>query len=328
MKLIDLNVDLRLVSKYRTELMGIAIIGVLIMHLFSIGQLPRTFPVKLISVIPSLAFTETFLLLSGLGIYHSLTRNNNISKFFKKRVNRLVIPYSLIAAVPVMLYVVINGEPIGYFFYRLSTLDFWFGDSTLGMWYIAATMVLYAMAPWLYKLGVFDSKRRLAVTLGGGIILLLMMYCISSEYWKSTGIWLAQTPAFLMGGYMMSRIDKGKKVGWKALLTVLSLTAILVICAIKIPFFLPFSRIMVRLCGLIVLCVFLNMFATSQKLLAVLRWFGEYSLELYIMHLLFFQPFKHSYIDSLYLISASIALSLLLCQPVHKMTNKLIEKWN
>lgn len=168
MKIAGLCFDIKHISDYRQELMGIAIIGVLIMHFFSIGEIERSLSVRVVSIIPTLAFTETFLFLSGLGIFSSLSRGGDVFEFYKKRFKRLVIPYILMAFVPVLLYVIINDESFWHFFYRLSTIDFWFGESTLGMWYVAVTIILYMLAPWLYRAGVFSNSGRFAMALGGG----------------------------------------------------------------------------------------------------------------------------------------------------------------
>lgn len=160
--------DLTLISKYRTELMGFATIGVLVMHLVSIGQIKPTIPIRLLSVIPSLAFTETFLILSGLGIYNSLSHNCNLKVFYKKRLFRLIIPYLMMAFVPVLLYELFGKEQPIMFFYRLSMLDFWFGDGCLGMWYLAVSIVLYLLAPLFFKLHLFEKEGRLLIVMGGG----------------------------------------------------------------------------------------------------------------------------------------------------------------
>lgn len=125
----------------------------------------------------------------------------------------------------------------------------------------------------------------------------------------------------------MNRINNGRKVGWKELLSVVVITIILVLCGLRVSFLMPFSRIMVRLCGLIILCALIDFFSKCEKLRVVLRWFGTYSLELYVLHLLLFQPFKGFEIDGVYLISASIILSLLLCQPIHNVINKIVDLW-
>lgn len=324
MKCVNLQFDLGLVCKYRSELMGVSVLGVLIAHLISIGNVPHTMFIKAVLIIPSIAFTETFLLLSGLGIFHSLSQSDKVLPFYKRRAKRLVLPYFLMAVAPVFLYTFLNKESYRMFFYRLSTIDFWFGDGCLGMWYVAVSIFLYFIAPWFYKYRAFDSTGRFLIVNGvclGGVF---FCYYFNINYYESTGKWLAQTPAFLIGGFIMNQINRGRRLGWKDILLILLITIIILICALKFPFITPFSRILVRLFGLLLLCVLIDLMCNCGWLLSVLRWLGNYSLELYILHLLIYQPFKCLVNDSLYLISASICLSLLLCNPVHKAVHRCL----
>lgn len=68
-----------LFSEYRAELMGIAIIGVLIGHTIILGNITinNTF-IKFLNIIPRLAFTQGFLFLSGFGLCYSFTKNIRI----------------------------------------------------------------------------------------------------------------------------------------------------------------------------------------------------------------------------------------------------------
>lgn len=308
--------------------MGVAILGVLIAHLISIGNVQYTMFKNILRIIPTLASTETFLILSGLGVFHSLSQNGKVLSFYSRRVNRLVLPYTLIAIIPISLYVFFNKLSLGMFFYRLSTIDFWFGDGCLGTWYVAVSVFLYVISPWLYKFGAFDSTGRFLMSLAGGVFFLLAIFYFNINYWGSTGRFLAQTPAFLMGGFIMNKINCDRKLGCNDLLFLLLLTIVLVISALKFPFIAPFSRILVRLIGLLLLCVLINVMCSCRWLLSVLHWLGNYSLELYLLHILIYQPFKNLGYDSLYLISASICLSLLLCQPVHKATHYCLDKFH
>lgn len=149
------------------------------------------------------------------------------------------------------------------------------------------------------------------------------------EYWQTTGIWLAQTPAFLIGGYIMSRIIKGVKLNWVAIAIIFILTVCMVVMASYFKFGIPFSRIAVRFCGLVVLCCLMNVLSSYQYdwVLRPLKWFGKYSLEIYVLHLLLYQPFKNLGYNSLYLIIMSIGLAVLLCRPVHIITEKIRNKW-
>ena len=82
-----------LFAKYRSELMGIAILNVLVLHSLSWIQPKPSIFVSAFNAFGHLIFTEGFLFLSGFGLYYSLNRNNDINAFYKKRVQRLIIPY-------------------------------------------------------------------------------------------------------------------------------------------------------------------------------------------------------------------------------------------
>ena len=68
------NSELNLLSKYRTQLMGLAMLLILIFH--------SSIDLSHINIIRSLKDTgdvgvDIFLLLSGIGLYFSYTKNNN-----------------------------------------------------------------------------------------------------------------------------------------------------------------------------------------------------------------------------------------------------------
>ena len=125
----------------------------------------------------------------------------------------------------------------------------------------------------------------------------------------------------------MSQVVQGYQLRWKDFSVIGGVTCILVVWATIAPFVYPFSRIMVRLCGLFMICAILDSAKKLNNLIVTLKWFGTYSLELYILHLLLFQPFKNTGIDTLYLITGSISLSIILCRPVHVIINKIVTIW-
>lgn len=74
--LIKNKYSVELFSKYRNELMGIAIIGVLVVHVLSFGKIEASnLGVTIIFFISRLAFTQGFLFLSGFGLYYSFKKN-------------------------------------------------------------------------------------------------------------------------------------------------------------------------------------------------------------------------------------------------------------
>lgn len=87
-----------LLSKYRVELMGFSTIWIILFHGYRNNMI---FPGKL--NILNFIFSkgdcgvEIFLLLSGLGLYYSFSKNPDLSCFYKNRIKRVILPYLLVS---------------------------------------------------------------------------------------------------------------------------------------------------------------------------------------------------------------------------------------
>ena len=142
-----LNVSFGNISKFRSELMGYATIGVFIGHIVVFGHLSENIGISILSWLASLIHTSGFLFLSGFGLYYSMTRNTNWIEFYKRRFFRFLLPF-LIVAVPYFLVVTINNhESLWYYLRCISTIEFWINGNYHGMWYIAISFFLYTISP-------------------------------------------------------------------------------------------------------------------------------------------------------------------------------------
>ena len=74
--------DLSLFSCFRTELMGFATILILLCHIQSSGIEVSAVVGKLLSY--GNLGVEIFFFLSGVGMYYSLSKNNNFFSWYKK----------------------------------------------------------------------------------------------------------------------------------------------------------------------------------------------------------------------------------------------------
>ena len=71
--IIKLSISYNIISKYRTELMGVAMINVLTLHILSWTQFSNPHWLSfLLSASGGLVFTEGFLFLSGYGLVYSI----------------------------------------------------------------------------------------------------------------------------------------------------------------------------------------------------------------------------------------------------------------
>ena len=89
------NYGFSVLSRFRQELMGIAILGVCLLHAFDWAGIGDSVISKAISPFARIAFTEGFLFLSGFGLYYSFSKNSDLRQFYLKRVNRVLLPYMI-----------------------------------------------------------------------------------------------------------------------------------------------------------------------------------------------------------------------------------------
>lgn len=89
------------IGTYRTELMGISTWMILLLHF-------PLFNDTLLENIQGNLFlgVEIFIMLSGFGLYYSFQKNNDIKKFYFKRLYRIMPFYFFICVV----YTVLKGD--------------------------------------------------------------------------------------------------------------------------------------------------------------------------------------------------------------------------
>ena len=142
------SISLNVIGTYRAQLMGIAMLNVMMLH--SLSWLSLNLPKSVVFVM-GLLFTEGFLFLSGFGLYYSFYKNSNLKQFYGKRVQRLLIPYWIITT-PFFVVQVTNGD-YGYFGFiqRFFTIAFWTHGNYAGLWYISVSVLLYLCFPLIFR---------------------------------------------------------------------------------------------------------------------------------------------------------------------------------
>lgn len=141
--------SLQPISKYRTELMGIATICILLCH--SVAYIK--FPPIIESFLNLGNFgVDIFLFLSGLGLYYSLLKRRDseksLSSWYKHRFTRIGVPYLLITGVMQMLFVVLKDKSILDAILSITTIGYWLNHSSA--WFIALLIPLYSIAPTVF----------------------------------------------------------------------------------------------------------------------------------------------------------------------------------
>lgn len=181
--------DFKDLSAHRSELMGLSILWIMMLH-FTFTQVnPLGFVAQY-----GFAGVEVFVFVSGFGLYHSLDKDGSLRNFYRKRLLRIFPTYYLLGIAASLL---IFHDSLPEYLFRYTTLGFWTGGP-YWEWYVPSIVVLYLAAPLLKD---FVDWNRWA-TVGLAVLLLAVaLYFIDKETLLSRShfFFIYRIPAFLLG---------------------------------------------------------------------------------------------------------------------------------
>ena len=333
------ELNIVLFSRYRSTLMGIAILGVLSGHFFTLsGITPTNIITSSLSKIYILVFTQGFLFLSGFGLYFSYSKNSCVIDFYKRRLLRVFVPYIILTTPYYIFEDIIAFQPdLLKFIGHITTLGYWFVGTSNGLWYIAVSIVLYIIFPLAHK-AVFYKKGSFSCVLLSWVILMtiitsLNFYLIKyqHEFYSAHNLGVEQYSIFFVGmiaGYILqSKIAKYQLT--LAVFFVFSFVLQRIIPELNF-LYEPMKKVCIYMP---LICLFFYLSEGRLKLIPrlklILDWMGEYTLELYIMHSILYKFFIQLNIKSLnstVSISLAIVVSLAFCQPIHLLIDKIVNR--
>lgn len=328
------------ISKYRQVLMGIGILGVLIQHLLDLGfhETPKILYSSLMSV-SHLVYTEGFLFLSGFGLYYSFSKQSDIVSFYKKRVFRLFIPFVIMSSPFFALQAIQKGESIPVFLGHITSAAYWYEGNYCGMWYVAISLLLYALFPLIHK--IMFSKDEIKVVVFKCVILSFVFFAVpialkiaSPDYYKIIKYGLTKMPIFIVGilvGFLSFKELKIKYMPLKILVGGV-IFFLLSISADRVSSLMPICAMYEKFYFIVLLCYFMSSILPNKVaigyILNPLRWLGQYTLEIYILHLLIYSTLFNNFLgiafDTTWNIVVSISLSIIICSPIHKLIQRVI----
>lgn len=246
-------------SRYRAQLMGIAIIMIMLFH-------AHILECCTIGV-------EFFLLLSAVGLYFSLAKDDDLARYFKKRFVRIVPTY-LVVAIPFFLF--LDRTNWRQFILDLSGLCVyqhrWF------FWFILFIMLCYLVAPFYLKV----IKHRFSIVFP--FVALAVCYLLGLRY-PSLEIMLSRVAVFLLGLHVAQLVHDKRQVrgAWGVPVAVVALVLIPVVkglqlypgitnaiyCLLSIP----------ALAGIVMLLK-----KCPKPVLSALAFMGGITLEIYMIH--------------------------------------------
>ena len=274
--------DLSLLSKYRTELMGISALMILVCHAPGNGiGMPKYLEYALVQ---GQIGVDIFLFLSGMGLWYSLSKISywEVECWYLNRYVKILVPYIIIQGALTAIRCIMD-DSLGILFWlsNVSTIEFWLTHRAA--WFIALLLPLYLIAPLLFR---FLKTNATVKTIG----LLVLTYIIALFPLKMIGqendycnvfyniqFVMIRVPSFILGMYMAPYI--------KANATIKSAWIIPMLIGAMAMFVLtkkPIDTYMFLVLPVMLFWITLFRIKEEGKFNSICRFFGGISLESYL----------------------------------------------
>lgn len=279
-------------SKFRSELMGLACLWVMFHH--NAFDWPNALEfLKRFGYYGNLG-VDIFLLLSGVGLYYAWTKQPPLSDFYARRFVRLLVPYVLIA-VPYWVWRDLYLHK-GSFLLDVTQLCLPL-KGTISTWYVPAMASMYLLYPLIAKFLFSGDRWTRTVVLCGAVMLgCLFFYYADNAIYDNCEIALTRTVIFIIGCALGKSVkdDEPIPTHYPALaLLWIMLNAILRRHVSLGDAWVRFSYIPLCISVVLVCLWALERLEGSVRLRKLLRFFGERSLEIYLTHVLLKNIFYH-----------------------------------
>ena len=287
------RINCDILSKYRDEVYGISILWIMIFHgylceIFYFADRPLLKYVGVFLDNGNIG-VEVFLFMSGICMYYSFYKDNDLIRFLKKRAKR-IFPPLLISYVPFFLFQMVQGKiSLTQMLFSLTTLRFWF-TSTDTNWFISVILVCYIFYPYLY--GIIFQKERGALFRTVIIVALMVLITFfirqdAPDVYANIEIGLTRIPAFVLGCWFGKMVyDKRTFPKWALLPMIVSAVFCFTILKVDINHSM-WRRYSYMLAGIPLTFIDACLVPyTGRYIRAILRFFGGISLELYLVHLM------------------------------------------
>ncbi len=277
-----------LLSRYRGELMGIAMVYVMLFHAYELSD--NFLPFKAFRSM-GFAGVDLFLVLSGMGICCSLARRRGESygAYLGRRLRRLLPAFWLVVGIYSVALAAAGRISPDVIFWNLSTLSYWLNIPDGFNWYISAILVFYLAAPLYFRL-FHRCRRKEWLTLA----IYLIGYILYRVAWSVRLLYLPdfllRIPDFAMGFLAATYVMEGKKLTprhlmvWAlALLFGLAVVPGWRVQPVIFPLTLAVTAAVMPVC--LILCKLLAWYP-GRWVSAFLRMVGGSSLEIYLLNVI------------------------------------------
>lgn len=289
-KIISSEFSYGILTKYKNEIYGIAILWIMIYHCIITKGIKIPFyitPVRNFFRHGNIG-VEIFLLCAGIFLYFSYAKNPKKIEFYKKRFNRIFFSFFLINGT----FWALTCKDFIQYFKQITLYSFWVeGDGTA--WFVGLIILLYLIYPLIYKF-IINTNNPVMLACVYALLIFALSFWIMKYYpvyYKTNGVAITRIPIFIIGccigPYVYQNVASSSIQ--RLLMFAISFIAI---CAFSYSgsntIYYKLLRIPLVFFGVGItffLTVILN-FLDCKNLNKILSLFGMYSFELYLSHVL------------------------------------------
>lgn len=284
-------------SKYRGQVMGVCILGVLLGH--SAMSVNST----LINIVRVPYWVvDIFFFLSGVGVYTSLLKDSDPLRFYKRRLKRIYPAYLPVALIYCAMTLPLLGENSAVDVIRevmgnITMLGWVQGTPCQLNWYPQAVMLFYFASPVIFMC-VQKAEGK-----GKKLALILGFFVVTQLCFIKNGLLIAysRTLPFILGIIMADLVSRGKELKInRPLVIILGLIGVyLDYFTARLPFELTWSYGLswypgvLTVVGLPLLMIWFFAFCEKFRVLTwistLFKIMGKYSFEIFLVHLIVYQ---------------------------------------
>lgn len=281
---------LSLISTYRSQIMGVSIIWIMLYHMPYINELAGTIIGSAILI--GFCGVDIFFFLSAFGLFFSLQRNPKIHDFYKKRLVRILPAYLII----LLIFGILNHLTISDIVKEISMLGMFFPFLEWPMfdWYIPAQLFFYLLSPFI----IFHIAHLKKIFVPILVCIFLLNYLCAEilleNSWDTKILFLiTRIPVFILGAIIAKMCSDRVEISVKSemiayLVMIVSFLILFIVktkCSddvIKIFGLNHFPFLFATLGFIFLLIRIFRIF--PSVILKILSFIGKYSLELYLIH--------------------------------------------
>ena len=333
-----------LVSKYRTQLMGISMLWIMVYHNYfkwTGKNVARTL------IDQGNVGVDIFLFLSGVGLYYAYQKKKNLGAFYQKRIVRLLVPY-FILAIPFDLWVVnIEGGKLTFFKYLFQIA--FVNNHVTTTWFIPCILILSLFFPGIYylqnntiKVGEKTLSRNSVTIIICSLYFLFLLFLKANceTFYNNTEIALTRAVIFVLGCHAGKYVKEEKPIPrGTVLFSLVFIIAYTFVFRSEVKlsaFWIRMSYVPLAVAYIMVFIYILMKLETRVHCtrFAPLTFLGSMTLELYLVHIMlrrlysFHIGFPHfektAVLDYFLVIIASIIVSFALHWVFGKITDLIL----